>query len=234
MRESSAAPPGEGDPGALEAGPPARAPAAARRLRILEAAHEVCVEAGLASVRMEAIAARAHVSKGTLYNHFASKEDLLLAMVIERFRAGEQIVDAAIGEPGDPRRALEGLFRGLAGMLAAQTGTAPLLFQAWSLVAYEPRLRQRLDASLREFFRRWSQQTRAILEDGQACGVFDPDADAHALAEAISGLTSGFLFRAAFDPEAANDRTLLAAFHELVAERLLPAAPSPPVTRNDQ
>jgi AcrR family transcriptional regulator len=206
-------------------------PAGARRARILEAAHAVCVETGLASVRMEAIAAQAQVSKGTLYNHFASKEDLLLAMVIERFRSAEQIVDAAIGEPKDPRSALDGLFRGLATMLAAQSGTAPLLFQAWSLVAYEPRLRQQLDASLRELFRSWSQQTRHILEDGQARGVFDSHADAHALAEAISGLTSGFLFRAAFDPEGANDRMLLAAFHELVAERLLPAAPAPTETR---
>jgi len=218
-------------PGTAEPRASSHTAAGARRARILEAAHAVCVETGLASVRMEAIAARAQVSKGTLYNHFESKEDLLLAMVVERFRTGEQIVDTAIGEPEDPRSALDGLFHGLATMLAAQSGPAPLLFQAWSLLAYEPRLRKELDASLRELFRSWSRRTRDIVEDGQARGSFDSDADAHALAEAISGLASGFLLRSTFDPERANDRTLLAAFHELVAERLLPPTPSPSETR---
>jgi AcrR family transcriptional regulator len=68
-----------------------------RRAQILEAAHAESIQACLASVCMEAIAVRAHVSKGTLYNHFASKEDLLLAMVVDRLRSGEQIVNDEMG-----------------------------------------------------------------------------------------------------------------------------------------
>lgn len=203
----------------------------ARRAQILAAAHAESVQAGLASVRMEAIAARAHVSKGTLYNHFASKEDLLLAMVVDHLRSGEQIVDDVMGAPDDPRAALDGLLRGLATMLGAQSGSAPLLFQAWSLVAYEPSLRGRLDASLRALFRSWGEQTRVILEEGQRAGVFDQEADAPALADAISGLVSGFLFRASFDPEHSNPDTLLAAFRELVSGRLLQGEPAPPTKR---
>jgi AcrR family transcriptional regulator len=199
----------------------------ARRAQILEAAHTESIQAGLASVRMEAIAARAHVSKGTLYNHFASKEDLLLAMVVDHLRSGEQIVNEEMGAPDDPRAALDGMLRGLATMLGAQSGSAPLLFQAWSLVAYEPSLRGRLDASLRALFRSWGEQTRVILEDGQRAGVFDREVDASALADAISGLVSGFLFRASFDPERANPDTLLAAFREVVSRRLLLDQPAP-------
>ena len=199
----------------------------ARRAQILEAAHTESVEAGLASVRMEAIAARAHVSKGTLYNHFANKEDLLLAMVVDHLRSGEQIVNDVMGAPDDPSAALDGMLRGLATMLGAQSGSAPLLFQAWSLVAYEPRLRGQLDASLRAMFRSWGDQMRVILEDGQRAGVFDREADAAALADAISGLVSGFLFRASFDPERANPDTLLAAFHGIVSRRLLLDQPAP-------
>lgn len=57
----------------------------ARPRELLDAALAVFVEKGFASARPEEIALRAGVSKGTLYLYFHSKEDMLAALIEERF-----------------------------------------------------------------------------------------------------------------------------------------------------
>lgn len=53
----------------------------ARPGELLDAALELFVDKGFAATRLEDVAARAGVSKGTLYLYFADKEDLLKAVV---------------------------------------------------------------------------------------------------------------------------------------------------------
>ena len=68
---------------------PTRSPAPATRQRrkearpqeLLDAALDLFVEKGFAATRSEEVAARAGVSKGTLYLYYPSKEDLLKAVV---------------------------------------------------------------------------------------------------------------------------------------------------------
>jgi AcrR family transcriptional regulator len=55
----------------------------ARPEEIIAAALELFVERGFAATRLEDVAARAGVSKGTLYLYFANKEDLFKAVVRE-------------------------------------------------------------------------------------------------------------------------------------------------------
>ncbi|MBN9459632.1 MAG: TetR/AcrR family transcriptional regulator [Burkholderiales bacterium] len=53
----------------------------ARPGELLDAALELFVDKGFAATRLDAVAARAGVSKGTLYLYYASKEDLFKAVV---------------------------------------------------------------------------------------------------------------------------------------------------------
>ena len=53
----------------------------ARRLALLDAALDEFFEKGFTAARMDDIAARAGLSKGTLYLYFESKEDLFLSLV---------------------------------------------------------------------------------------------------------------------------------------------------------
>jgi AcrR family transcriptional regulator len=57
----------------------------ARPRELLDAAMDLFVDKGFAAARAEDIAARAGVSKATLYLYFRSKEDLLNALIAERF-----------------------------------------------------------------------------------------------------------------------------------------------------
>ncbi|MBK6867472.1 MAG: TetR family transcriptional regulator [Burkholderiales bacterium] len=81
----------------VQASPSTPAPRRVRRKQarpgeLLEAALALFVEKGYAATRVEQVAARAGVSKGTLFLYFPSKEELFKAVVHEN--AGRHITDA--------------------------------------------------------------------------------------------------------------------------------------------
>lgn len=49
---------------------------------LLDTAHALLEEVGFSNLTLEKLAARTDFSKGTIYNHFSSKEDLLTAMCV--------------------------------------------------------------------------------------------------------------------------------------------------------
>ncbi len=77
----------------------------ARPGELLDAALELFVEKGFAATRVEEVAARAGVSKGTLFLYFQSKEELLKAVVREnisgRFEAWNKEFSSFEGSTGE-------------------------------------------------------------------------------------------------------------------------------------
>jgi AcrR family transcriptional regulator len=70
------------------------------RNAILEAAESVFAEKGFHAARIQDIAARARIAVGTVYNHFAQKEDMLAALLEERT---EEMLDQLAPSTLDPR-----------------------------------------------------------------------------------------------------------------------------------
>jgi AcrR family transcriptional regulator len=80
----------------------------AARSRILSAAIDLFSRRGLDAVTMDEIAAAADVGKGTIYNYFAAKEDIVVAFMadlearlaprIARFRPGKRPVDRVLAD----------------------------------------------------------------------------------------------------------------------------------------
>jgi AcrR family transcriptional regulator len=82
----------------------------ARPSELTAAALELFVEKGFAATRLEDVAARAGVSKGTLYLYFDSKEDLFKSViqsaVLPVLAQGEQIFESFTGSASDLLREL--------------------------------------------------------------------------------------------------------------------------------
>jgi AcrR family transcriptional regulator len=75
-------------------------PRASSRKLIIEAAEKVVIEAGAGHLTLDAVAAKAKVSKGGLMYHFPSKDALLRAMVahlVERFDAMQAKEQSSLG-----------------------------------------------------------------------------------------------------------------------------------------
>jgi AcrR family transcriptional regulator len=94
---------------------PLRADAERNRRRLLEAAQTLFRERGL-DVGVAEIAEAAGVGRGTLFRNFASKEDLIAAIVAEQMRAAAASGEALL-EADDP---CDALFRFLAELIGRQ------------------------------------------------------------------------------------------------------------------
>jgi AcrR family transcriptional regulator len=186
-----------------------------KRDRILRAALEVCSQKGVAAARMEEIAARAEVSKGTLYRYFESKEDLLLATILASYVQSQRHVDAEKEVARDPRGALALLCNGLTDVLMEVSAHSRVQYQAWGIVAETPAWEAKLLEFLRNFHNDRDREIEALVRAGQEAGVFRKDVSAAIVADGVTALLSGFIYRATFDPRAASREKLRACFDTL-------------------
>lgn len=83
---------------------------AERGTLILDAAQEVFAEMGYHDASVDAIATRAGVAKGTVYLHFASKEELLIALLEQQIVAFLAWVEQVSTTPQPVRTSLEQIF----------------------------------------------------------------------------------------------------------------------------
>ncbi|MBV8077028.1 MAG: TetR/AcrR family transcriptional regulator [Planctomycetaceae bacterium] len=74
--------------------------------RIIDAAVQLFAERPYHEVRMEDIAARAQVAKGTLYLHYKDKEDLFLGILNDGLRSLLERIEASLGEQMSPEEKL--------------------------------------------------------------------------------------------------------------------------------
>lgn len=151
--------------------------------RLVDAALELFLERGFAGTRMEDVAARAGVSKGSIYLHFATKEELFRAVV----RAGivpriDQAEAAIAGFEGSAADLLSALLHGL-------------LLEFWdSPSSGIPKLiiadAGQFPGLARDYFAEISLRARRLLERiirrGIERGEFREDMDAEYAARAIS------------------------------------------------
>jgi AcrR family transcriptional regulator len=84
--------------------------ASAKRRQILDGARQVFSEQGYERAAVDQIAARAGVSKATVYNHFHDKKALFVAAVVENCEEFRDGLERHVGEPGgDPENVLRAI-----------------------------------------------------------------------------------------------------------------------------
>jgi AcrR family transcriptional regulator len=152
----------------------------ATRERLLAAARELIEERGYGSASVAAIADRAGVAAGTLYRHFASKEDLF----VEVFRsvcAGEERAMQLAATTRDHGSAAERLQEVLSTFARRALRNRQL---AWALIA-EP-VDPRVDAERLAYRARYAELIADVLEAGIAAGEL-PAQDARLTAAALVG-----------------------------------------------
>jgi len=163
----------------------------ARPAEILEAALDVFSAKGFAAARPDEIAARAGISKGTLYLYFPSKAELFKAMVRQTVlpNVGEMERWASTFE-GSATEMFQGLFARLARLFSTQTvGRMPKIIIS-EATAF-PELAQ---FWISEVVERAFAVMRSILDRGVAAGEFTP-----VRAEAVIVLFSPMLMLAVWN-----------------------------------
>ena len=156
-----------------------RADAVTNRARIIEVALSVFAECGL-ELEMNVIAARAHLGVGTLYRHFANREDLLRAIVQRAVDDALTQMRSAASASDDPVVSLQAL---VSAGLHTQQQYRPLF-----AVMRDPRLAKLLVSPYAQSIRTQFRKTvRELIDHGIEVGVFRNDLDAEMAAVTIMG-----------------------------------------------
>ena len=157
-----------------------RTDAVTNRARILEVTQSVFAECGL-ELEMNEVAARANLGVGTLYRHFANREDLLRAIVRRAVEdALAQLRAALASAPDDPRASLQAL---VSAGLHVQQQYRPLF-----AVMRDPRLAKLLDPSYGQTIRTQLREIpRELIDHGIKAGIFRDDLDQEMAAVTIMG-----------------------------------------------
>jgi AcrR family transcriptional regulator len=198
-----------------------------KRRRILAAAQEVFAEQGFDAARMEEVARRARVGKGTLYNYYESKEDLLIQAVIASMEEVQERIAAAVDpRPDQPIRSLEDVLRMLVvESLPALTERFHSLYnQASGLIARDSEARRRLFAANQAFYRDRERDFEELIEAGARAGHFRSDVDPAEMSLLLQALFDGLLRRATFDPERVDPSRAFAALLQLLRGGLYQAS----------
>lgn len=95
----------------MSSSPAAPTPSTPKRDRLLDTANRLFYRAGYRATGIDTILAEAGLAKMTLYHHFASKEELIVAALERRSAAIDQAIQAALEAAGpSPRKRLLALF----------------------------------------------------------------------------------------------------------------------------
>jgi AcrR family transcriptional regulator len=186
---------------------------AATRAQLLSAAERVIAERGFAAASLGEIAESARVSKGALYHHFASKDDLLLTLLDQHFQQWID-VSARIGaDPADqaPRRMVE---------------EVPF-DRRWNLLFLEFVIRAARDHIFARKFRRRLERLRttsaAAIDELLAREGLSSSLTADELTVAVAALGNGLAIEALIGTRMDRDR-LYAAVLELMFRGLTAAS----------
>ncbi len=137
---------------------------------ILQAAEDVLAEKGYHDTSMDEIAARVGVAKGTVYLHFASKGDLVFALLEREMQRLLQFVEHTASLPLTARARLESILQEMyRGMLGKR---ARLLIALYT----SPDVRKDLPQKKEYVHNIWNQlsaRITTVLEEGKAAGELD-------------------------------------------------------------
>ncbi len=135
-----------------------------RRDELLRAAARLFVEKGFDATTTRDIAEAVGMRSGSPFYHFRSKQDLLMAAMIEGLEAGHQRLQAAVAGIDDPERRLRVMIRSHLGTLLEGDCHAPML-------VYESRsLGITARAEIAAVSDRYQQAWQATLEQLAASG----------------------------------------------------------------
>lgn len=143
---------------------------AARPGEILEATFQVFLHKGYDGTRIEDVAARLGMTKGTIYFYFATKEDLFSAMVqdfsLALFAEMKNFIASLEGQPSSRLRAF------IAFLYRSVNMNPKVLALLRFLIAEGNRFPALIDVHRRHFVEPLFEQCQLLIDDGVASGEF--------------------------------------------------------------
>jgi TetR/AcrR family transcriptional regulator, cholesterol catabolism regulator len=187
-----------------------------RRVRedaILEAAQELMVDQGYAEMSMDDLAARAGVSKATLYQHFPSKEELAINVIVRSMQHGENAIrsqDPALPAIVRLERVMRQAIAGRAAMGSARIMLAPMSVQRHPLYqAQAARMTEALGSLV-----------DAAKAEGDIAAELDTPIVVQMLVSSVRGMSHSDVFYGGhYPPDVLSDQLVRIVFNGIRTQR---------------
>lgn len=167
---------------------------ATKRDDIVEAATQLIKTQGVHAASISAIVAEAHASAGSIYHHFANKNEVVLE--VARTRLAEPLRQAVLMPVAGPLSPAD-IFVAIVGAVRAGIVEPPLIVQLWAGSYVEPELRDILHQQFEDSRAAMYSHIEAWL---LAQGVPDAASRVDAIARVSLGQAMGFLAQSTLDP----------------------------------
>ncbi len=141
-----------------------------REALILQAAEEVLMENGYYEMSMDEIAMRVGIAKGTVYLHFPSKEDLVIAIFERDMQKLLQDVETTIASGLTARAKMEAILQVIYGKIFSKR--IPLFYSMHNSSELR-RLFLEKKGSMRDLWEQLAARISSLLEEGKTVGEFD-------------------------------------------------------------
>lgn len=162
-----------------------------KRLQIVEAALQVFGRKGYQGTRMSDIAQEAGIGKGTIYEYFKSKDELVLAIFEGIVLEYEQILNQLVESSQPPLEAILDSFAQMFCEADEYVDLTPVCLELSGsrLLSDSLGLRERMS----DWFERLSAAYARLIVKGQQQGTIHPEIDAIALARTLVSMMDGIL-----------------------------------------
>ncbi len=189
-----------------------------KRPRLVRAASDVFAKKGYASTRVADIAERAGIGKGTVYEYFSSKEELLFA-VFESINEDITLRMNAVLDDDEPsQEQLFNLLRLGAEVITEQRELQPVVLDFWAASrggGFEEKYRESVVAS----YTLYRKLIADFIRGGQKRKSFRSDVDADTLAATVVATVDGLGIQLYFD-QSIDPRRITEEFAHLLYESL--------------
>ena len=165
---------------------------------LLSAAEQVFARVGYEKAQVEEIAAAAGFSKGGLYAHFKSKEELFLALYNAKTSSKQAKLRRAL-DSAPTQEAKIDIFRSFYIDLSKE--------KEWALIILEVKLLVRRDPEVKERLRQIDAHVGDSIEE-TLTGLFGNSA--RAAGEALGGIFSALVLESDLEPDVLPERTMRA------------------------
>lgn len=165
---------------------------ASRQREILQAAQKVFDARGYAATTMDAVAAEAGISKGSIYNYCRNKHDLFVQVFSEVIAGQEAETRELVQQGMTATEKIQRLLEFWAERMSQYQQLGRLMLEFWATAAREESDGE-MAAWFAEMYARWRSLVADIVRLGVASGEFRVDGDAKVVASMILGVMDGVL-----------------------------------------
>jgi len=186
-----------------------------RRRDILAAAQTCFDTNGYAATTMEAVAERAGISKGSIYNYFSSKMDLFRQLFASSMAGTEADFDRMTSQPIRAADKLNLMLDYWSAMLEQHTRIGGLVLDFWAAAARQGK-RNEFSSWFSQTHGNWRNKLTAVIAEGIKSGDFREGFDPEIAASIILAVLHGFTVQAILDESMKVNAEFLAALKRAI------------------